>query len=206
MMKKILALTLALLLLTGCSAAKVTQEILQENQVEEVTEEVVEEPGEAKETPAQPEAVPFGSFTADALDGGAATDGIFSAADLTVVNLWATYCGPCKDEMPVLAKLDNEMENVQFLGIVLDCTDQNGEPDPQQVELALDLTEAAGVTYTNLILNMDLAKLGVASVEAVPATLFVDADGNLVGQGFYGAKDEAGWRQVIAERLEMIAQ
>ena len=48
-----------------------------------------------------------------------------------------------------------------------------------------------------------LAMLGFAGLSAVPATLFVDRDGNLVGQGFYGALDEAGWRETIAERLEM---
>ena len=104
--------------------------------------------------------------------------------------------------MPVLAKLHRELEDVQVLGIVIDVTDQQGQPDEGQIELALDLLDAAEADYPNLILNESLAQLGFAGVTGVPATLFVDRDGNLVGQGFYGALDEAAWREVIAQRLE----
>jgi len=200
-MKRMIALFLAMLLLTGCGAAKVTQDVLENSEAPTETEQAAEQTEVVKDG-----VIPFGEFYAESLDGGAATQGVFAAADLTVVNIWATYCGPCKAEMPVLAKLDEELDNVQVLGIVLDCVKQDGTPDPDQVQVAIELAEAAGVTYTNLILNMELAKLGVASVESVPATLFVDKQGNLVGQGIYGAMDEATWREVIAQRLEMTAQ
>lgn len=190
-MKRLLTLILALLLLAGCGTKEVPVE---EEPEETVTAETVTE---------ETEVHTFGAFSAQTLDGETLTEAIFEEADLTVVNLWATYCDPCKSEMPVLGMLDNELENVQVLGIVLDSTDQNGNPDPAQVELAIDLMEEAEADYTNLILNMELAMLGVASVASVPATLFVDAEGNLVGQGFYGALNETQWRETIAERLEM---
>ena len=34
-----------------------------------------------------------------------------------VLNYWATWCGPCRDEMPELVKFQNEHDNVQILGI-----------------------------------------------------------------------------------------
>lgn len=194
-MKRLLALILSLLLLAGCGAKEVPAE-------ETLPEEPVTQETSTEEQPADTP-IPFGTFTAETLTGDTVTEAIFAQADLTVVNLWATYCGPCKNEMPILGMLDEELENVQVLGIVLDTVDQNGDPDPAQVELAVDLMEEADANYTNLILNMDLARLGVASVPSVPATLFVDGEGNVVGQGFYGALDEPQWRQVIAERLEM---
>ena len=106
--------------------------------------------------------------------------------------------------MTYLGQLDRELDNVQVLGIVTDVIDQNAQPDEAQVELALEIMEASGCSYPSLILNESLAYLGFAGLSAVPATLFVDNEGNLIGQGFYGALDEAGWNAVITERLEMI--
>lgn len=194
-MKRVFAIILLLLLFVGCGAKAPATETPEETNV---TEEV------NADAAVQEEAYPFGTFTAETLSGETVSDAIFAEADLTVVNLWATYCGPCKAEMPILGMLDRELDNVQVMGIVLDCNDQQGGVDADQTALAVDLMEAADADYTNLILNQDLAMLGVAYVESVPATLFVDGEGNLVGQGFYGALTEEGWRETIAQRLEMV--
>lgn len=189
-MKKLLLIFLILSLLVGCGAPAVEEPA--------ETEEVVTVPDE--------EVIPLGTFTAQALTGAEYDEQFFSSADLTIINTWATYCGPCKQEMPILGMLDRELENVQVLGIVTDVLDQQANPDPNQVELALELHKAYECDYPSLILNYDLAMLGFASLPSVPATLFVDREGNLVGKGFYGALDETGWRQEIAKRLEMIGQ
>lgn len=163
--------------------------------------------GAASDAADTAQTVYLGDFTAQTLDGEAIDQTVFQGHALTVVNVWATFCGPCKDEMPILAKLDGEMgDEVQFLGVVTDVTDQDLNPDQAQVDLAAQLAEAAGVAYRNLQLNESLAMLGFAGLQAVPATLFVDANGCLVGQGFYGALDEENWRTVIEERLEQARQ
>ena len=193
-MKRILFVCFLLLLLTGCRAGEQTPPAPE-----------APEAASQQETDRAPETeapTPLGSFTAQTLTGDTLTESVFAERALTVVNVWGTFCGPCKEEMPVLGRLHQELEDVQVLGIVIDVTDQQGQPDESQVELALDLLEAAEADYPNLILNESLAMLGFAGVEGVPATLFVDQDGNLVGQGFYGALDEASWREVIAQRLE----
>ena len=197
-MKKTLALLLALLLLTGCGANTPKEEPVVE---EPIAGETVEEPAEESSEPAY-----LGDFSAQTLTGETLDQSFFANADLTVINIWATYCGPCKQEMPVLGALDKELENVQVLGIVTDVIDQNAEPDEAQVELAMELLTAYGCDYPNLILNQSLANLGFASLQAVPATLFVDKDGKLVGMGFYGALDEENWRNTIDERLELAQQ
>lgn len=148
--------------------------------------------------------VPLGEFTAESLTGDTIDQTVFEGHKLTVINVWATFCGPCKEEMPVLGKLAEELkDDVQIIGIVTDVVDQSGAPDEGQVELARDLAAASGAAYQNLILNESLAQLGFAGLQAVPATLFVDGDGNLVGKGFYGALPEEDWRQVIDERLAL---
>lgn len=188
-MKNMLFIFLFLLLLAGC-APKETPVVQEELPAEQTVS-------------AETQTLPLGTFEAQTLTGETLTDSMFSEAELTVINVWATFCGPCKEEMPVLAKLDQEMEDVQILGIVTDVIDQSGNPDEAQVELAQELADLAGCQYPNLILNHSLAALGFAGLSAVPATLFVDSNGNLVGQGFYGALSEEGWRDAIAERLEM---
>lgn len=190
-MKKFFALLLALLFLAGCGA--------KEPALEETAEEetVVEEPA------AETDADDFGAFTAETLEGETVTEAIFEQADLTVVNLWATFCRPCIQEMPTLGLLHEELENVQVLGIVLDCNDQYGGVDPEQVTVAMDIMEQTGAGYPSLVLNRSLAMIGMANFQYIPTTLFVDKNGNVVGSEVVSAMDEAGWRETIAERLEM---
>ena len=149
----------------------------------------------------------LGDFTAETVTGETVDQTIFADAKLTVINVWATYCGPCKVEMPVLGQIAREREGeVQILGVVTDVIDQNGNPDADQVAFALEIMDEADVEYTNLIINRSLAMIGFASFTAVPATLFVDSDGNLVGKGFYGSLNEEEWNKVIEERLELIEE
>ena len=183
-MKRMIALLLALLLLAGCGAKTATEEPI-------TTEDAVVT------------ANYFGDFSAETLDGETVTQEIFSEADLTVVNLWGTFCGPCISEMPTLGMLHEELENVQVLGIVLDCNDQFGGADPEQVNVAMDIMVQTGAAYPSLVLNESLALIGMANFQYIPTTLFVDKNGNLVGTEIVGALDEAGWRETIAQRLEM---
>lgn len=180
-MKRILIMILALMLLVGCGA---------------------NETGKPEETPSETSNA-FGAFTAETLQGETVTEDIFSQAELTVVNLWGTFCGPCINEMPTLGMLHEELDNVQVLGIVLDCTNQQGGADPAQVAVAIDITETTGATYPTIVLNEDLAMLGMANYQYIPTTLFVDQSGNIIGSEVVGAMSESKWRAEISDRLEM---
>lgn len=58
-------------------------------------------------------------FSTTDLEGNTVTNDIFSQADLTVVNFWGTFCNPCINEMPELAKWNEEMpDNVQMLSLI----------------------------------------------------------------------------------------
>ena len=50
----------------------------------------------------------FGSFTSETLEGTEITQDIFAEADLTMVNIWGTFCGPCIREMPELGEISRE--------------------------------------------------------------------------------------------------
>ncbi len=60
-------------------------------------------------------------FTTVDLDGSPVSGSIFQDADLTLVYVWATYCGPCIMEMPDYEELyENLPEGVNLIGLVID--------------------------------------------------------------------------------------
>lgn len=89
----------------------------------------------------------------------------------TVINLWASWCGPCKEELPLLAKAHRELgDRVQLIGI--DFAD--GEPDA-----AIDLASRAGVTYP-LLADPKSSVKRTLDVVALPQTVFIDRQGTIV--------------------------
>lgn len=128
---------------------------------------------------------PFPAFTTTDLNGNTVTETIFAGKDLTVVNVWGTYCGPCIDEMDELAAWSASMpENVQLIGLVSDLYDPN---DTDTLEMALAICEATGATnYPSLVSCVDFAPL-LNSLVGVPTTFFVDSTGTIVGDPIVGA-------------------
>lgn len=128
------------------------------------------------------------SFTTKDLEGNTVTDSIFSEKDLTVVNIWGTFCGPCIGEMPELAEWSESMpSNVQIIGLVCDI---EGEDDQEHKDKAKEIMEKAGADFTNLIPKEGLDSL-LSGVTGVPTTMFVDKNGNITGKAVVGANVEA---------------
>lgn len=152
----------------------------------------------AEESPEEQGAALFPSFTAADLNGNSVTESIFSEKDLTVLNIWGTFCGPCIGEMPELGEWAKEMpDNVQMLGLIIDI---NGEEDTEHHDLAVDITQKASADFTNLIANADFAPI-LRDVIGVPTTLFIDGDGKIVGDPIVGA-DVEGYKQFVEEYLD----
>lgn len=151
----------------------------------------------AETTQAEQNTAAFPAFTATDLDGSTVTESIFSEKDLTVLNIWGTFCGPCIGEMPELGAWAKEMpENVQILGLIIDI---NGEEDTEHRDLAVEITQQAGVDFTNLIANADFAPI-LKDVVGVPTTLFIDGEGNLVGDPIIGANVD-GYKTFVEDYL-----
>lgn len=139
----------------------------------------------------------FPAFETVDLAGNTVTNEIFSTKDLTVVNIWGTYCNPCINEMPELAEWSESMpENMQLIGIV---SDLNSADDAETLELAQEICEATGAdVYTSLVAGDDFTEL-LNGVVGVPTTFFVDRNGALVGNPVVGA-DVPGCK-AVAESL-----
>jgi thiol-disulfide isomerase/thioredoxin len=92
-----------------------------------------------------------------------------------VVNLWATWCGPCVDELPTLAALAGEVET--FGGLVLPISiDTNGA---KAVEPFFGLH---GITNLPVLLDPSGNNLDVLGTQGVPVTLVINSQGQLAAR------------------------
>ena len=128
---------------------------------------------------------------------------LFSRYDLTVLNMWGTFCGPCIQEMPGLERLSREMQerNIAIVGVV---TDINGPSDSAVIADAEDIIAQTGVTYLNLIpwdgINETLPST------FVPTTYFIDPQGHVVGEAAVGAQSPGAYAGLIEEALARIGK
>lgn len=143
-----------------------------------------------------PEQMP--AFTAKDLNGDTITEDIFSEKDLTVVNIWGTFCTPCVAEMPELGVWADSMpDNVQIVGLIIDIA---GDEDTKHHDLAVAITQKADADFTHIVANADLDSV-LRWVVGVPTTLFVDKEGNLVGKPIVGA-DVEGYKSFVEDYLD----
>lgn len=125
------------------------------------------------------------------------SEDFYNEKPLTLVNVWGTFCGPCKAEMPDLAALGEEYKDkINFLGVVVDT---NASMDTN-VEEALEIMKNAGVTYTNIMPN-PTTEDSLVNITAIPTTFFVNSEGKVLG-GFVGQKDKESIAATIDKLLE----
>lgn len=151
---------------------------------------------------AKPAAKPlFGDFSAKDTKGNTVTNSIFSKADVTMVNIWASYCNPCAEEMPDLAALDGEYSNFQVVGIILDAADKKGNVDNAALADAKDVISRTGANYTHIIPSASMFSAYLGKVSSVPTTVFLNSEGEIIGSAYTGSKSKAQWKKIIEEKL-----
>lgn len=138
------------------------------------------------------------AFSTTDLEGNTLDQSILADYDLTMVNVWATFCGPCINEMPDLGELAAEYadKGVQIIGLVSDTMDSDGTISDSQVETAKEIVAETGADYRHLLPSDDL--LGILSqIYAVPTTFFVDSEGVQVGDAIVTAQSKKKWIETI---------
>lgn len=135
------------------------------------------------------------AFEARDLEGNTVTETVFAESELTMVNVWATYCNPCLSEMPELGELAGEYRSDEFqiIGIVSDVQE---ESEAEAVEYAAMLVEQTGAAYPHLLLNESLFRSMLSGVSAVPTTFFVNEKGEVLDT-VVGAMDKDSWKEKI---------
>ena len=196
---KIFTLLLAFFLITGCGSEQpVKNNLSTETTVKETPQTEAGTSTENQETTSQePYLV---SFEASTLENETITSDIFAESKLTMLNVWATYCNPCLNEMPDLAEIAASYDSADFqmLGIISDVSVFS---EDDAIATAKDLVAQTGATtYPHLLLNQSLYDTLVGAVDSVPTTFFVNQNGELLGY-VIGAKSKETWEDLIDELL-----
>lgn len=108
------------------------------------------------------------SVDLDCLDGKSTID-LGQIKGPALVNVWGSWCGPCKDEMPLFVDFyEKHREKVALIGISVEESD---------IEDAREFVRQYGMTWPNLY-DAD-GRTRVTLGMGVPITLFIDAKGEI---------------------------
>jgi thiol-disulfide isomerase/thioredoxin len=96
-----------------------------------------------------------------------------------VINVWASWCGPCRQEMGSLERLSHRTGGGQFNVIGISTDDYRDQ--------ALGFLKQSKTTFTNFI-DHDVILENMLGADRIPLTVLVDAQGRVLDK-FYGANE-----------------
>jgi thiol-disulfide isomerase/thioredoxin len=136
------------------------------------------------------ERVPAPLLTGETLAGEILSSEEF-AGDVVVVNVWASWCAPCRSEAPSLERLSRDFadQGVVFIGLNTRDSDTS----------ARSFVERFGIGYPNVIDRDGVLQLGFRDSlppRAIPSTLVIDRSGRVAAR-VLGAAPESSLRGVI---------
>ena len=167
---------------------------------------VFEQPQDTSVNPEDVKSV--GKFETTGIDGKTYTEKVFSDYDLTLVNIFTTWCSPCVKEIPELQELYKEMKEkgVGVAGVVLDTTDEKGNQDEEAVKKAGILQEKTKAEYPFLMPDTTMMNGRLQGISAFPETFFVDKDGNIVGDTYTGSHTLDEWKEIVEKELKNVSK
>jgi thiol-disulfide isomerase/thioredoxin len=122
---------------------------------------------------------------------------IFTNNKLTMINFWGITCTPCIKELPDLQELNDELASKKFgvLGIVGDV--QNVD-DKESANLII---EKKSIKFVNLIPDASMADNIISKMSGFPVSVFVDKNGNIVGEIITGTRTKEEYKKIIEDLL-----
>ena len=109
--------------------------------------------------------------------------------DVVMINFWATWCGPCRQEMPILNDLYLKYRDSGFtlLGVNVE----------KNTSKAADMIRELKVVYP-VLFDIDNTVSKLYKVEAMPSTVLVNRDGNMryLHRGYETGTEDEYLRQV----------
>jgi thiol-disulfide isomerase/thioredoxin len=120
---------------------------------------------------------PAPEFSGPLLDGTGEFDLAEVKGDVVVINVWASWCPPCRSEAPALQTVSTELahQDVRFIGVNI----RDNQTDARAFEQEFGLTYPSVVDTTGELL---LAFRDTLPPSAIPSTLVIDRDGRLAAR------------------------
>ena len=114
-------------------------------------------------------------FTLPSLEGKDVTLSAYHG-HAVLLNFWATWCGPCKIEMPWFVELQKEYgpQGLEIVGVAMD--------DASKDEIQ-KFAKEMGVNYT-ILLGKEAVGQQYGGVDVLPTTFFIDRDGKIISREF----------------------
>lgn len=118
---------------------------------------------------------------------------------VVLVDFWATWCGPCREEMPKLAALSNQLRNRGFVLVTISAD------DPEQEGEAYDFLKRQGIGMPAYIKHVKDDEQFINSIDrawsgALPALFLYDRQGRKAAS-FIGETETARLKQAIEKLL-----
>lgn len=109
--------------------------------------------------------------------------------EVVLLNFWASWCGPCREEMPLLNAIHKKYEPLGFTVLGVNVEEQSDNAKSFIAERPVDFP---------ILLDSKNQVSQLFDVVAMPTTVLIDRDGNMrfLHQG-YKAGDEAEYRKMV---------
>ena len=135
------------------------------------------------------------------LAGKRATEQILADNKINMVNIWATWCGPCRAELPDIGNLERAYRD-KGVAVIAVCSDVTDEDD-SALEEAKEIVADANCEFLVLRNNKSLNAI-YKHIQAYPTTLFFDKDGNAIGNVIIGGRSEDDFAAILDELLAQV--
>ena len=118
----------------------------------------------------------FTEFSAATPDGGSlALSELVGKTDFVLVDFWASWCGPCRQSMPEVRALYKKANGkLEILGVSLDKDEQKWKDAIKSLELPWK--------HISDLKGWECEPARIYGVNAIPATVLIDKEGNIVGR------------------------
>ena len=136
------------------------------------------------------------------LNGKQVTSEIFKQAKVTMVNIWATWCPPCRAELPDIGNLARKYKakGCQVLAICSDVT----EEDVSSLQEAKEIIKNAECDKVIVLRNNHSLDSVYEQIRAFPTTIFFDANGNVIAPIIVGGRSEEAFAKVFDDCLKKV--
>jgi thiol-disulfide isomerase/thioredoxin len=116
---------------------------------------------------------------------------------VVLLNIWGTWCGPCRMEMPDIIGIQNDLKDKKFMVVGI-ASEHPTNPKPY--ETVVTFAENQNFNYPNFIINNQL-KAAYGGIPSIPTTFIIDQNGRIV-EKIVGMKNKTYFMEAINRVLK----